>query len=41
MANGDTFDGNFSGGLKSGKGRYCFADGRVYEGNFEDNTFCG
>jgi hypothetical protein len=39
MANGDVYTGNFVNGKFHGKGKYTFADGTVYEGDFARDRF--
>ena len=35
------YDGNFSKGLKSGKGKMWFSDGTVYDGQWSGGNFVG
>ena len=36
--NGDVYDGNWEGDVRSGHGTTKCADGELYEGNFQDDT---
>ena len=40
-ANGDSYEGDFIGGLREGEGIYTFAGGDVFDGNFEAGNFQG
>ena len=35
------YTGNWKGGLKCGQGRLVYVTGEEYEGNFENDCFCG
>jgi len=36
LANGDKYIGEFRDGYKNGKGKFFWADGQIYEGEFYD-----